>query len=204
MRRVRKKRGPCGLAFQDAFFALDAQLHLQAEQASHQAHQRFGLVGVELIDHHDPATLGILVEGLFHVAGKVRLAACGAHRGSHNPAGGHLQIGDQALRAVADVLPLASFDPPDAHRTHRMQVLQRLDAGLLIGRDQMHPLPVQFLGLLVQATPLVYRAVKAFRILRPLVALPRERAVGLPRGRSKKRPTVRSEIVAPALFSPAV
>jgi len=76
-------------------FALDAEIRLNATQLGHQADQRFGLMRVELIGNEDPARMWIGLNGLCDVSGKVGFRAGGSNIGSHNLAGGYIQIGDQ-------------------------------------------------------------------------------------------------------------
>jgi hypothetical protein len=57
-----------------AAFAFDAQVLLDATLLCYQAHQRFGLMGIELIGDKDPAGLRIRLEGLSDVSGKVVIA----------------------------------------------------------------------------------------------------------------------------------
>lgn len=58
-------------------------------------------------------------------------------------AGGHVEAGDQRLRAVAGILEFATLDLARAHRQGRRDPLQRLDAGHLIDRDRPHRVRVR-------------------------------------------------------------
>src|SRR5215208_7900408 len=60
----------------------------------------------------------------------------------YDPARGHLEVGDQAPGTVANVLVLLKLAASFArlHRKGRMETLQSLDGGLLIGGDHMHAL----------------------------------------------------------------
>ncbi len=52
-------------------FAFDAQVFLYLTLRSYQTHQRFRLMGVELISDKDPGGMWIRLEGLDDVSGKV-------------------------------------------------------------------------------------------------------------------------------------
>lgn len=54
MSRVGEKGGPCLHRGQMPTFALDTQILLDATLRGYQAHQRFGLMGVELVGDKDP------------------------------------------------------------------------------------------------------------------------------------------------------
>src|SRR5258708_30334451 len=59
MARVREKGSAGAQAGEMATFAFDAQVLLDVTLRSDQAHQRFGLMGVELIGDKDPGRLGV-------------------------------------------------------------------------------------------------------------------------------------------------
>jgi hypothetical protein len=62
--------------------------------------------------------------------------------GAIDCARGHLEVGDQAPGTVANVLVLLKLAASFArlHRKGRMETLQSLDGGLLVGGDHMHAL----------------------------------------------------------------
>ena len=62
----------------------------------------------------------------------------------------NLMVVDQRLRPVADILELLGLRLAGLHRAGGVKPLRCLDAGLLVGADQMDPLFVEFPGLVVQ------------------------------------------------------
>ncbi|SRR5258708_16032477 len=95
MARVGEKGSACAQAGEMATFAFDAQCLLDVTLRSDQAHQRFGLMSVELIGDKDPGRLGVSLNGLSDVSGKVDFGARGSDAGSHDLSGGHVQVGNQ-------------------------------------------------------------------------------------------------------------
>ena len=78
-----------------ATFALDTQILLDTTLRGYQAHQRFRLMGVELVGDKDPRRLGIGLNGLGDVGCEVGFGAGGSNAGCHDLSGGDIQIGDQ-------------------------------------------------------------------------------------------------------------
>jgi len=76
------------------------------------------------------------------VGGEVLVGAALSYGGGYDPARGHLEVGDQAPATVANVLVLLKLAASFArlHRKGRMETLQSLDGGLLVGGDHMHAL----------------------------------------------------------------
>jgi hypothetical protein len=120
-----------------AAFALDAQVLLDATLLGHQTHQGLRLMGVELIGDEDPGGLWIRLDGLFDVSGEVGFGACGSKAGHDDSPGGHLQIGNQAQGAMPLIFEFLPLDLTGQHRQARMQPLQCLNAGHLIGTHHM-------------------------------------------------------------------
>ena len=114
-------------------------------------HQRFRLMGVEIVDDEDPFAVQVGRHRLQHVIGEVLFAARRAQRRGQDATGGDLEIGDQSLGAVADVVRLLPFDESGDRGLGRMPALQGLHPGLLLTADQMHALLVQRRGLLIQS-----------------------------------------------------
>ncbi len=137
MGRVREKGGPRLHRGQMTAFALDAEILLNATQLGHQADQRFGLMRVKLIGNEDPTRLRIHLDGLFDVSDEVGFCAGGSHAGSHDLAGGDIQIGDQTQRAMPFIFKFFSLDVTKLHGQRRVETLQGLDAGHLIGTCHM-------------------------------------------------------------------
>jgi hypothetical protein len=77
-----------------ATFAFDAQVFLSITLRSYQTHQRFRLMGIQLISDKDPGGVRISLEGLDDVSGKVGFGARGSNAGSYDLSGGHVQVGD--------------------------------------------------------------------------------------------------------------
>jgi len=105
------EKGRAGVhAGEMAAFAFDAQLLLDATLLCYQAHQRFGLMGIELIGDKDPAGLRIRLDRLGDVSGEVGFGARGSNAGSHKLSGGHVKIGDQTQRAMAAIFKFFALD----------------------------------------------------------------------------------------------
>jgi len=98
-----------------AAFAFDTHVLLDATLRSYQAHQCFGLMGVELISDKDPGGLGIGLDGLGDVSGKVRFGARGSNAGCDDLSAGHIQIGDQTQSAMAAICKFLSLDVTRLH-----------------------------------------------------------------------------------------
>ena len=139
MAGVGEKGGARAHAGEMTAFTFDAQLLLDATQLSHQAHQRLGLVGIELIGDKDPAGFWIGLDRLGNVRGEVRFGARGSDAGSHHLTGGHVEIGDQTQGAMAFIFEFLSLDVTGQHGQRWVEAFEGLDAGHLIGAGHMHP-----------------------------------------------------------------
>ncbi len=137
MGRVREKGGPCLHRGQMATFALDPEILLDATLRGDQAHQRFGLMGVELIGDKDPSRLGIALDGLGDMGSEVGFGACGSNAGCYDLSAGDIQIGDQRLGAMALVFEFLTFDVTGLHGQGGVETFSGLDAGHLIGATHM-------------------------------------------------------------------
>jgi hypothetical protein len=118
-------------------FAFDAQLLLHATLLCYQAHQRFGLMGIELISDKDPAGLRIRLDRLGDVSGEVGFGARGSNAGSHKLSSRDIQVGNQTLRAMALLCKFFSLDVTRLHGLRGMEAFQCLNAGHLIGACHM-------------------------------------------------------------------
>ena len=96
-------------------FALDTQILLDATLRGDQAHQRLGLMGVELIGDKDPSRLWITLDGLGDVGSEVGFGAGGSNAGCHDLSAGDIQIGDQRLGAMALIFEFLTFDVTGLH-----------------------------------------------------------------------------------------
>src|SRR5436853_5291245 len=90
-------------------FPFETQFLLDATLLCYQTHQRFGLMGIELISDKDPAGLRIRLDSLGDMRGKVGFGARGSNAGSHKLSGRDIQVGDQALRAMPLVFEFLSL-----------------------------------------------------------------------------------------------
>ena len=158
--------GAGGARAQDPAASLLAQILIEIAQNRHQVDQGFGWVRVEVVDDEDPFALQIAGHRLQQVVGELLLAARGGHRRGQDATGGDLEVGDQIVRAVADVVRLLPLDKSGDRRLGGMQALQCLHAGLLVATDQMHPLLVQRQGLFIQGTDRGHLVAKPLRVLR--------------------------------------
>ena len=110
MAGIGEKSGTGAHAREMAALAFDAEMLLDATLRRHQADQRFGLVRVELIGEKDPGGLGIGLECLLDVSGKVSFAAGRSSAGCHDLPSGHLQVGNLTLRAMPLVFEFLALD----------------------------------------------------------------------------------------------
>ena len=115
MADVGEKGGTGAHAGEMAAFAFDTQVLLDATLLSEQAHQRFGLMGVELIGDKDPSRLGIALDGLGDMGSEVGFGACRSNAGCHDLSAGDIQIGDQRLGTMALVFECLTFDVAGLH-----------------------------------------------------------------------------------------
>ena len=137
MAGVGEKGGARAHAGEMTAFAFDAQLLLDATLLSHQAHQRLGLVGIELIGDKDPAGFWIGLDRLGNVRDEVGFGARGSDAGSNHLTGGHVEIGDQTQGAMAFIFEFLSLDVTGQHRQRGVEAFEGLDAGHLIGAGHM-------------------------------------------------------------------
>ena len=98
---------------------------------------------VELVEDKDPRAQRVFSHRLGHMRCEIGFGTGVADGRCDDPTGGDLEIGDQALGAVADVLELAAFDQTRLHGQGGEETFQRLNAGLLVTADEMHPCGVQ-------------------------------------------------------------
>ncbi len=118
-------------------FAFDAQVFLYFTLRSYQTHQRFRLMGVQLISDKDPGGVRISLEGLDDVSSEVGFGARGSNAGSDDLSGGYVQVGDQTLCTVSVVFKFLSLDVTGLHGQRRVEPFEGLNAGHLIGTAHM-------------------------------------------------------------------
>ena len=82
---------------------------------------------VELIHNKEPGGLRIGGNGLGDMPRKVFFCSAGPDGGRHDFPSRHVEVGDQALRPVADVFILRALDQTWLHRQGGSGPLQRLD-----------------------------------------------------------------------------
>ncbi len=102
-----------------------------------EADQGLGLVGVELVSEEEPSALGIGVDRPGDVRREVGRGAGRPERGGQDRAGGDVAGGDEAAGAVADGRVLAPLGAAGARRFARGRAFERLDAGHLVGADDV-------------------------------------------------------------------
>jgi hypothetical protein len=108
MRGIGEKRGARGHGLENPPLALLPQVLLQAIVLRHKAHQAFGLMNVEIVQHEMPP--GRLIIGghcTGYVRHKVLFGACRPQRRRHDRALSDVKIGDQRQRATPDIFELA-------------------------------------------------------------------------------------------------
>ena len=134
---VGEKGGTRAHAGEMTAFAFAAQILLDATLGSHQAHQRFGLMGVELIGDKDPGGFWIGLDGLGDVSSEVGFGTRGSDAGSHDLPSGHIHIGDQTQRAMPFIFKFLSLDVTRLHGQRGVEALEGLNAGHLVGACHM-------------------------------------------------------------------
>jgi len=134
---IREESGTGVHAGEMAAFPFDAQILLDVTLCRHQADQGFGLVSVELVGDEDPDGLWIGLEGLPDVSGKVGFGACRSYARCYDPPGGHVEVGNQTLRAMPLVFEFLALDVTGLDRQAGVQTFQGLDAGHFIGTHYM-------------------------------------------------------------------
>ncbi len=139
MSGVAEKGGARAHASEMTAFAFDAQILLDATLLSHQTHQCFGLMGVELVGDKDPGGLWIGLDRLDDVGSEVGFGTRGSHAGSHDLSGGHIQGGNQTPGAVSVVFKFLSLYVTGLHGQRRVETFEGLDASHLIGARHMRP-----------------------------------------------------------------
>jgi hypothetical protein len=121
-------------------------------------------MGIQLIHDEHPLPFGIGFHGSMHMGHKILLRASVPYRRAEDLSRRHLEVGDQRLGSVPDIFKLLGFRLTGLHRTGRMEPFQSLDAGFLIGADQVDSLFMEFLRLVVQFADRPYLAWKSDRV----------------------------------------
>jgi len=125
--------------FEDAAFAFDPEVGLEADDPGNQAYDRLGAMDIEIVHHQVTMGLGrARGKQCCEVAGKVLLSASRAEPVADR-AGGHIEIGDEGGGAVADVLELSALGVGGTHRLCRRSTLERLHTGHFIDAVGLGP-----------------------------------------------------------------
>jgi hypothetical protein len=94
-------------------------------------------MNVELIEDEEPPGLRIGGNGAGNMPRKVFFRSAGSDGRCHAFPSRHVEIGDQALRPMAEVFILGALDEAGLHAQGGGRTLQRLYPGLLIRTDDM-------------------------------------------------------------------
>ena len=149
MRRVAQVRRARRHRMQDAALLFLTQVLRVADLLRHPLYQSGGLVRIELIRDENPDSALIRRDGLRDVVDEIHFRAGVADARSHLFARCHFVIGDQALRAVANVFVFVTRAASglSGHTwlrgLGRCGALQCLNAGLFIGTHQVNALRLQ-------------------------------------------------------------
>lgn len=108
-------------------------------------------MGIERVHDKHPVAVRIRVDRRPDMSDKILLGPRVTDRGMDHWPRHHVKVGDQGLGAVSNLFKLLGLRFARFHRPGGMAPLQRLDAGFLISTDQVHPLLIEFKGLVVQA-----------------------------------------------------
>lgn len=131
--RIAQKSRPRGFGFQDAAFALDAQIIGNAGFGSDIAHQTLGEMGVEVVADVVPfADFGFSGRPALYMREEVLFSPCRLGGDGGHLASGYIEVEGEGQRAMADVFELAPFDLARLQRQARVFAFQGLHAGHLI------------------------------------------------------------------------
>jgi len=129
-------------------------------------------MGIELISDNDPVFFGMGRDRLLNVSRKILLSSRRADGRTDDPSGSHIEVGDKALRSIADVFKLRPLLQSRFHGTDGVSALQCLDSGLLIGAYGMSPFSFELLSLFVGVADDVDVSIKCFGIFISFVVQP--------------------------------
>src|SRR4029453_180725 len=161
MARIAQERCPRWLGVQDASFAFLAQVESELRLGGHPAHQRLGLMRVEVIHHKMPPRGGwIGGDHALDVAQKIGFGAGRAAGGGQEVTAHHVATEDEGPRPMADILKLAPFHLAGRQRQIGGFALQRLDAGQFIRAHDAFALGRQRGGVPIHRTDISHFGVK--------------------------------------------
>ena len=156
--------GAGGFRAQDPALSFLAQILFPVAQGRYRADQGFGLMRVEVVDDENPFPFQVGGHRLYYVVGEVLFGARRRHRGAYDVPRGDLEVGDQTLRAVADLVLLPALDAAGNGEAGRMGPFQGLHAGFLVATDQMDSLFMELGGVRIQEAHRTYLVVKLFGV----------------------------------------
>ena len=139
--RVMQKGRAAFHRMEDAALAFDAQaLRCDAFLFRHPAHQGFGLMDVQIIQHDAPLRcLGIASDQVLEMGQGIFFGARRAPGWLNDMSGDHVEIDEPGQRPMPDVFELASQDMAWLHGQVRILALQGLHPGQLIHADRALP-----------------------------------------------------------------
>jgi hypothetical protein len=131
--RIAQKSCPRGFGFQDAAFALDAQILRKAGFGSDIAHQTLGEMGIEVVADIVPlADCGFSGRPALNMREEVLFSTSGLSGDSGYLARGDIEIEGEGQRPMADVFELTPFDLARLQGQSRVFAFQGLHAGHFI------------------------------------------------------------------------
>ncbi len=143
VRRVAQEHGPVYHRLEQPLRFTLFDLIGQLTQLGDQVDQAQRLMDIQLVDHEHPACVRVARDRLPTMAHEILLCARLTDRGLLDLPDRDSKADDRALRPVSDGGEFAALDQAWPHRFGRGFALQGLDAGQLIGADDMHPQRVQ-------------------------------------------------------------
>src|SRR4029453_13082687 len=121
---------------------------------------------VELIDHKEPRGLRIGGDGAGNMRRKVFFRSGGPDGRRHHCPSRYVEVGDQALRSMAEVFILRALDPTWLHRQGGGGTPRPLDPGLLIVPDGMASVLGHGWRLLIRFTHSRHLSGKGYGVIR--------------------------------------
>lgn len=122
---------------EDTGLALGPEVLANAATLGYKLDQRDGLVGIELVEDEDPTGVGISVDGATDVRSEVLFRSRRPDGWQNRLACGDLEVGDEAQGAMTTKLELDALGSAGAWRQGGMEPFTGLDAGLLVGANDV-------------------------------------------------------------------
>lgn len=101
---------PADHALKNPLLAFDTQILIISNHAGDKADQRFTLVSVELIAQDDEMGLGVRLDEVFNMLGKVGFRSRIRKSGADQFTGGQMQVTCENLGSVPDVIELPTLN----------------------------------------------------------------------------------------------